>query len=372
VQSPSDPLDERGAVPTDRQERTVKLAAGLGLGGKKNFQADVEKLVELEKAGLDIVTCGEAWSFDAFTKLAYIAAKTERVQLATSIVNVFSRSATTIAVSAASIDEMSNGRFILGLGSSGAQVIEGFHGIPYTKPLSHIVDVIGVCRLVWKREKVVYSGKAITVPLPKDQGMGLGKPLNVMDYPLRPDIPIWWAALTQKAVETAAEVSDGWIPIHLIPEKIDTVWGEALAKGKARRGEGRLPFEVHAGVNVAIGEDLPVEDLQDQYRPQLALYVGGMGARGANFYNDMAVAFGFPDEAKVIQDLYLDGKKDEAATHVPKEWLQKSQLIGPKSFVKERLAAYKEAGITSLSIRPVGGQDPVKTVETMRELVDDL
>src|SRR6202012_2889315 len=165
-------------------------------------------------------------------------------------------------------------------------------------------------------------------------------------------------------------VADGWIPIHLIPEKVSEVWGPALQAGLARRGEGRLPFEVNCGANVAIGEHLPVQELRDQYRPQLALYVGGMGARGANFYNDMAVAFGFPDEAKAIQDLYLDGKKMEAAGLVPAEWLEKSQLIGPKSYVKERLAAFREAGVTTLSLRPVGDQDPVEMVEQIRELVD--
>jgi F420-dependent oxidoreductase-like protein len=350
----------------------MKLAMGLGLGGRNDFAASVTQITELEKVGLDVVSAGEAWSFDAFTKLAYVAAKTERVQLATAIVNVFSRSASTIAATAASIDQMSGGRFILGLGSSGPQVIEGFHGVPFTKPLSHIVDVIGVCRVLWRREKVIYSGSAITVPLPPGQGTGLGKPLNLMDYPLRPDIPIWWAALTPRSVETAAEVADGWIPIHLIPEKISEVWGDQLRAGLARRGAGRLPFEINAGVNVAIGENLPVQELRDQYRPQLALYVGGMGARGANFYNDMAVAFGFPDEAKAIQDLYLDGKKMEAATLVPAEWLEKSQLIGPRSYVKERLAAYREAGVNVLSVRPVGDQDPVALIEQMRELVDDV
>jgi F420-dependent oxidoreductase-like protein len=355
-----------------RQGAQMKLAMGLGLGGRGNFVESVEVITEMEKAGLDVVTAGEAWSFDAFTKLAYVAAKTERVQLATSIVNVFSRSATTIAVSAASVDQMSGGRFILGLGSSGAQVIEGFHGVPFEKPLSRIVDTIGVCRILWRREKVIYSGSAISVPLPAGEGTGLGKPLNVMDYPVRPDIPIWWAALTPRAVEKAAELADGWIPIHLIPEKVKEVWGGQLEAGLARRGEGRLPFEINCGVNVAIGEDLPVQKLRDEYRPQLALYIGGMGARGANFYNDMAVAFGFPDEAKIIQDLYLDGKKQEAATHVPAEWLEKSQLIGPKSYIKERLAAYREAGVTVLSVHPVGGQDPVAVIEQMRELVDDV
>lgn len=348
----------------------MKLGTALGIGGKGDPHQDVRRIVDMEKAGLDLVSVGEAWGFDAFTRLSYIAAKTERVQLATSIINVFSRSPSTIAASAASLDKLSGGRFVLGLGSSGGQVIEGFHGVPFTKPLSRIVDVIGVCRIVWRREKVVYSGKAVSVPLSAGQGAGLAKPLNLMDYPLRPDIPIWWAALTPKAVETAAELADGWIPIHLIPEKIEAVWGDALAAGRARRREDRLPFDIMASVNVAIGDNLPVEELRDRYRPALALYVGGMGARGANFYNDMAVAFGFPDAAKIIQDLYLEGKKDEAAAHVPTEWLEKSQLIGPRSYIKERLGAYREAGVTVLSVNALGGQDPIKTIEVMRELVD--
>lgn len=349
----------------------MKLATGLRIGGRGDPQQEVQRIVDMEKAGLDLVSAGEAWGFDAFTRLGYIAARTERVQLATSIVNVFSRSPSLIAASAASLDSLSGGRCVLGLGSSGGQVIEGFHGVPFTKPLSRIVDVINVCRIAWRREKIVYSGNAISVPLPSDKGAGLGKPLNLMDYPLRPDIPIWWAALTPRAVETAAEIADGWIPIHLIPEKVKEVWGDALAAGRSRRSGDRLPFDITAGVNVAIGEDLPVTELRDRYRPTLALYVGGMGARGANFYNDMAVSFGFPDEAKAIQDLYLEGKKDEAAALVPDEWLEKAQLIGPRSYVKERLGAYKEAGVTYLSFHPVGDQDPVKTVELLRELVDE-
>lgn len=348
----------------------MKLAAGIGIVGKADFQDQVRRIADMEKAGLDIVSAGEAWSFDAFSRLAYIAARTERVQLLTSIVNVFSRSPTAIAASAASVDAVSGGRFILGLGSSGPQVIEGFWGVPFTKPLSRIVDVIGICRMVWRRERVEYTGKAVSIPLPPGEGTGLGKPLRVMDYPVRPDIPIWWAALTPRAVQTAAEIADGWIPIHLIPDKVQQVWGDSLRAGLARRAPDRPPFDVHVSVNVAIGDALPVQELRDLYRPHLALYVGGMGARGANFYNDMAVSFGFPDEAKIIQDLYLDGRKDEAASHVPAEWLEKAQLIGPRSYIRDRLAAYREAGVTSLSITPVGGQDPVKTIEAMRDLVD--
>jgi F420-dependent oxidoreductase-like protein len=348
------------------------MKLGTGLRRAADFQASVQRVVDMEKAGLDIVSSGEAWGFDAFTKLAYVAARTERVQLATSIVNVFSRSPATLAVTAAGLDEISGGRAILGLGASGPQVIEGFHGVPYARPLSRIVDTIEVCRMVWRRDKVSYAGSAVTVPLPPGQGTGLGKALRVMDYPVRPDIPIWWAALTPRAVEKAAEVADGWIPIYVIPEKVGEVWGPALAAGRARRGPGRLPFETSVAVSVAIGENLPVRELRDQFRADLALHVGGFGARGANFYNDLAIAFAFPDEAKLIQDLFLAGKKAEAAAHVPDEWLEKASLIGPRNWVAERLAAYREAGITVLSITPVGDQDPVRTVEQLRELVDSL
>jgi len=347
----------------------VKIGYAMGIGGRRDPHQDAQRIVEMENVGLDLVNVGEAWGFDAFTRLAYLAALTERVELATSIVNVFSRSPATIAASAASLDTLSGGRFVLGLGSSGGQVIEGFHGVPFSKPLSRIVDVIGVCRMVWKREKVVYSGKAVSVPLSPHQGIGLAKPLHFMDYPLRSDIPIWWAALTPKAVETAAELADGWIPIHVIPEKIGDVWGKALAAGRTRRAPDRLPFDIMASVNVAIGDDLPVQELRDRYRAELALYVGGMGARGANFYNDMAVSYGFPDEAKAVQDLYLDGKKEEAAARIPAEWLEKAQLIGSRSYVKERIAAFEEAGVTVLSANPVGGQDPVRTIEALHDLV---
>jgi F420-dependent oxidoreductase-like protein len=251
-------------------------------------------------------------------------------------------------------------------------VIEGFHGIPFEKPLAHIVDVIGVCRVVWRRETVVYKGAAIEVPLAAGQGTGLGKALHLMDYPLRPDIPIWWAAQTPRAVERAGELADGWLPFGFIPERADQVWGAAISAGLARRGEGRLPFEIGTSVTVAIGEDLPVEDLRDAQRPGLALYLGGMGARGANFYNDTAIALGFADEARIIQDLYLDGNKNEAAKHVPAEWLEKTSLIGPKGYVAERLAAYKAAGVTTISVRTAGGQDPVKVVEALREILADV
>ncbi|MDR1999798.1 MAG: LLM class F420-dependent oxidoreductase [Frankiaceae bacterium] len=350
----------------------MKLSAGLGLGGRRDFEQVVQHLGEMERAGIDIITCPEAWSFDAFAQLAFIAARTERAQLMTSIVNVFSRSATQIAASAATVDEMSGGRFILGVGSSGPQVVEGFWGVPFTKPLSQIVDVIGVCRMMWRRDKVVYAGKAVQVPVPPGRGTGLGKPLNLMNYPIRQDIPIWWAAQTPKAVEMAAEIADGWLPFGFIPERADRVWAEALAAGKARRAKDRLPWEVSTGVSVAIGENLPVQQLRDQARPGLALYLGGMGARGANFYNDTAIKLGFADEAKEIQDLYLDGHRDQAAAKVPAEWLEKTSMIGPRSYVKERLAAYREAGVTTLSIRAVGGQDQIATIEAMRTLVDEL
>lgn len=350
----------------------IRLATGIHAAPSGGFPAAAENVVAMEKAGVDVVTTGEFYGFDAVSRMGYLAAKTERVQLATSILNVYSRSAALIAMTAASLDEMSGGRFILGLGTSGPQVIEGLHGVPYTKPLARVKDTIAICREVWKRVPLEYSGPALTVPLPPEQGSGLGKPLKLVDHPIRDNIPIWWASLTPKAVEATAEVADGWVPIHVIPDKMDQVWGKSLAAGMAKRSPERPPLDVVVQAAVAIGDNLPVTELRDRSRSTLALYVGGMGAREKNFYNDMAIAYGYADEAKVIQDLYLDGKKKEAAAVVPEEWTEKMNLIGSRSYVAERLAVYKAAGVTTLTINPIGDSDPIKTVELLRELVDDL
>ena len=349
----------------------MKLSMAINYSG--GFKEAVQRVVDLEKAGLDVVWIAEAYSFDAISQVGYLAAKTERVEIGTGIVNVYSRTAALMAMTAAGCDYVSDGRFILGLGASGPQVIEGFHGVPYEKPMVRIKEYIESCRMIWAREeKFQYDGQTVQVPLPEGQGTGLGKPLKIINHPVRKNIPIWWASLMGLSVSATAELADGWLPIFFDPEKFHDVWGDELKKGLAKRDPSLGQLQISAGGMVAIDENLTGDardKILDFSRPNVALYVGGMGARDKNFYNTICQKYGYVKEAIEIQDLYLDGKKDEAAAAVPKDMLEKTNLVGPKSYVKERLAAYKEAGVTILSVTPVAG-DPVKTIETLRELID--
>ena len=231
-----------------------------------------------------------------------------------------------------------------------------------------------VCRQTWKREVIDFHGKTVDIPLPAGQGTGLGKPLKLINHPVRNSIPLWWASLKGKSVEATAEVADGWIPVFYIPEKADLVWGDALALGRAKRSPSLAPLQTLAGGSVMITEDKDlVTKVLDSARPQAALYVGGMGARGKNFYNDIMSAYGWEGEAKTIQDLYLDGKKAEAAAAIPADYLSAAALVGPLGLVKERLAAYKEAGVTHLQMGLSGSlEQRIATVETMRKLADEI
>lgn len=351
----------------------MKLSMMINYAG--GFKESAARVVELEKAGLDQVWVAEAYSFDAISQIGYLAAVTNRVEIGTGIVNIYSRSAALMAMTAAGCDYVSDGRFILGLGASGPQVIEGFHGIPYEKPMQRTKEYMDVCREIWKREKALeYSGKTIQIPLPAGEGTGLGKPLKIINHPLRSSIPIWWASLMEKSVEATAAYADGWLPIMFIPEKFQNVWGNPLKAGLAKRDPSLGRLEISAGGMLAIDESLTGDaqaKILDFARPTTALYVGGMGARGKNFYNDIAHAYGYEKEAVAIQDLYLDGKKKEAAAEVPGEWLELSNLVGPRGYIKERVGAFKEAGVTVLSVNPVG-PDAVKTMETLRSIVDEV
>ena len=348
----------------------MKLAMALNYSG--DFHADVTRVQELEKAGLDVVWVAEAYSYDAISQVGYLAAKTERVEIGTGIINVFSRTATAIGQTAAGCDFVSDGRFILGLGASGPQVIEGFHGVPYEHPMPRIRETIEVCRMVWKREPVVFDGETIQVPLPAGQGTGLGKPLKLINHPKRSDIPVFWASLMGLSVAETARVANGWLPIFFDPEKFQQVWGDDLAKGMKDRDPSLGALQISAGGMVAIGDEYAgdgADRVLDMARPTTALYVGGMGARDKNFYNSIAKKYGYVDEATEIQDLYLSGRKEEAAGKVPRQLLANTNLVGPESHVAERIAAYKEAGVTHLSVNPIGA-DAVKTIETLRGLLD--
>jgi F420-dependent oxidoreductase-like protein len=349
----------------------MKLSMAINYSG--GFKEAAQRVVDLEKAGLDVVWIAEAYSFDAISQVGYLAAITERVEIATGILNVYSRTAALMAMTAAGCDYVSDGRFILGLGASGPQVIEGFHGMPYEKPMVRIKEYIESCRKIWAREeKFEFHGQTVNVPLPEGQGTGLGKPLKIINHPLRKDIPIWWASLMGLSVTATAQHANGWLPIFFDPEKFHDVWGDELKAGLAKRDPSLGQLEISAGGMLAIDDKIDDEarnKILDFARPQSALYIGGMGARDKNFYNTICQKYGYVKEAIEIQDLYLEGKKNEAAAAVPTQMLENTNLVGSKSYVKERLAAYKEAGVTILSVNPVGG-DAVQQIETLRELLD--
>jgi F420-dependent oxidoreductase-like protein len=349
----------------------VDVRIGIQASYSGGFRETAAEIRELESAGLDLATVAEVYTFDAVSQLGYLAAVTERVELMSGIVPIYSRTPALTAMTAAGLDFVSDGRFTLGLGASGPQVVEGWHGVPYDAPLQRTREVVEICRQVWRRERLVHEGPKYTIPLPAEQGTGLGKPLKLINTPVRDRIPVMLAAIGPKNVELAAEIAEAWEPIFFMPEKAGSVWGDSLAAGRARRDPALDDLQIVVGVPVAIGDD--VEPMLERVRPQLALYIGGMGARGKNFYNDLTRRYGYEDEARTIQDLYLDGRKDEAAAVVPEELVRAVSLVGPESHVAERVAAFRDAGVTTLVLQPLDDspESRLRTVETMREIADE-
>ncbi|NMH97191.1 LLM class F420-dependent oxidoreductase [Pseudonocardia acidicola] len=327
---------------------------------------NAEAVVALEQAGLDVVWVAEAYSFDAVSLMGYLAAKTERIQIGSGILPIYTRTPTLTAMTAAGLDALSDGRMILGLGASGPQVIEGFHGVPYDKPIARTREIIDICRTVWRRERLTNEG-LYPIPLPEGQGTGLGKPLKLINHPKRADIPIWVASLGDKNVEMTAELANGWLPHVLMPEKVREVFGPALDAGLAKRAPELGPLQMAGGGILAIEEEM-FEPARRLARGMYALYIGGMGARGRNFYNTIFQRQGYADEAKLIQDLYLDGKKEEAAAALPDEFIEKVTLIGPPSFVRERIAALGEIGVTQLLVNPISADAP-KVLSQVKEWI---
>lgn len=345
------------------------MKIGTMLSYASGFRQAADEIRELEKAGLDIVWVAEPYGFDAISQMGYLAAKTERVQIAAGVLPIYTRTPSLLAMSAAGVDAVSDGRAVLGLGTSGPQVIEGFHGVPFDAPVARIREIIEICRKVWRREVVTNDGPHYPLPLPAERGTGLGKPLKILTRPVRDDIPIVIAALAPKSVEQTAELADGWLPVFYHPTKARDRWGKALDKGAARRDSSRGPLEIYVGGMVGIGEGL--EPLRDQGRPGMALYVGGMGARGKNFYNDIFASYGYREEAARIQDLYLSGDKQGAADAIPASFIEETTLVGPKAFVAERLAQYRESGVTTLNVSLIGNtlRDRLLTLETLRGML---
>lgn len=314
------------------------------------FHEAVDRIVDLEKAGIDIAVVAEAYSFDAVSQLGYLAAKTTTVELASGVFPIYIRTPSLLAMTAAGLDFVSDGRFRLGIGTSGPQVMEGFHGVEFDAPIGRTREIVDICRKVWRRERVQYDGKYYQLPLPADRGTGLGKPLQLINHPVRERIPVTIAALGPKNVELTAEIAEGWQPVFYLPEKADSVWGEALAAGTAKRDPALGPLDVMVHASLAIGDN--VEDRLAWVKPQLALYIGGMGAKGRNFYHNLATRYGYGEVADKIQELYLAGRKREAIDLVPDELVRGMSLIGPRGFVQERIAAFAASGVTTLLVSP--------------------
>ncbi len=344
------------------------MRIGIPLAYSGGFTQAVKALADYEKAGLDVVFVAEAYTFDAVSQLGYIAASTQRLGIASGVMQLYTRTPTLIAMTAAGLDYVSGGRFTLGLGASGPQVIEGFHGVAYDSPLGRTRETIDICRMVWRREPVSYQGEHYQVPLAEGLGTGLGKPLKLINKPVRERIPISLAAIGPRNVELAAELAEAWQPAFFYPERAMQVWGEPLASGTAKRAPELGKLDTIVNVMLAIGED--AAPLRRLARPELALYFGGMGAPGRNFYNSLAQRYGFEQAAAHIQELYLAGRKDEAAAAIPDELVDGTTLIGPASWVKERIAAFAQAGVTTLNVVPVARthEARVQLIEQIRDL----
>ena len=335
------------------------------------FAATVAELADHERAGLGIVWVPEAYSFDAVSQLGYLAARTSRLEIAAGVLQIYTRTPTLTAMKAAGLDFVSDGRFTLGLGASNPQVVEGFHGVRYDAPVARTREIVEICRAVWRRERLEHDGRHYRVPLPLEEGTGLGKPLRLINHPVRERIPIVLAALGPRNVALAAEIAEGWLPILYVPERAGALWGPALDEGRAHRDSALGPLDVVASATLCITDDTDVaRRVLDDLRPFVALYAGGMGARGRNFYNDVVRGYGWEAQAREIQDLYLDGHKDAAAAAVPEDMLRQMALVGPRGHVAERLAAFAAAGVTTINVTPLGGSaaERVAQVEATVEL----
>jgi len=331
------------------------------------MREQADEIAAWEGAGLQSVTLGEAYSFDCVSQLGYLAACTTSVELATGILPLDTRTPTLLGMTAAGLDYASEGRFRLGLGASGPQVVSGFHGLPFEGSLGKIRETIAICRTLLRREPVVHHGRWYDVPL------GDARPLKLINKPVRPTVPISVAALGERTVALTAEVADLWEPIFYYPERAGDVWADALASGAAKRdaGLGRLGLVLRTPtVVLRAGED-PTPWL-DAARPDLALYVGGMGSREQNFYNTLAGRYGFASEAATIQDLFLAGRHAEAAAAVPDELVRGTSLIGEQAWIRDRLALMAEHHVDVLNVAPLrqGTKERLTTITAIRSLMD--
>ena len=342
----------------------MRLGLNVGYWGLGLTAAEQLEIVrEAEAAGFDSVWAAEAYGSDTATVLTWLGAQTETLKLGSAIFQMPGRTPAMTAMTAATIDNISGGRMLLGIGSSGPQVAEGWHGQPFARQLQRTREYVGIVRKALARERLEWDGDAYTLPLPD----GPGKALKLMISPVQDRIPIYIAAIGPKNTQLTGEIADGWLPTFFSPEHVSDSRA-LLQEGADRAGNGKQiddSFDIAPVVNVSIDDDL--DRARDSMRPVLALYVGGMGSREKNFYNAIVQRYGFEDAAKEVQDLYLDGKKDEAAAALPTELIDMVSLCGPKDRVAERLEVYRDAGVGTLICAPMAFD-----FDSRRQMVHDL
>jgi F420-dependent oxidoreductase-like protein len=341
----------------------MRLAINVGYWGPRP-SLDMDLVREAERLGYDSVWAAEAWGSDAVTVLSWVAARTERIKVGSAILQMPARTPAMTAMTAVTLNELSGGRVILGLGLSGPQVVEGWHGVPYGKPLARTREYVAIVRMITERRHPArFTGAYYQLPYRGDDATGLGKPLKLITHPTHP-VPIYLASIGPKNVALTAEIADGWLPVFYSPYRAADVFGPALSAGFAASGEAGKAnrFDVVPTVSVVVSDDLAAA--REQVRPGIGFYVGGMGARGKNFYNDLARRYGFEEAAQTIQDLYLDGKRRQAIAAVPDALVDEVSLVGPPERIRARLEAWREAGVTTLSV----SNPDIATLRTLAEI----
>ncbi|MEE8601704.1 LLM class F420-dependent oxidoreductase [Euzebya tangerina] len=323
------------------------MRLGLNIGYSGSSIGDVMPLIQhADEVGVDSVWAAESYGSDAATVLAYAAAKTERIKVGSAIFQMPARTPANTAMTAMTLDALSGGRMLLGLGLSGPQVVEGWHGVPYGKPLTRTREYVEIVRTIIARdERLEHDGEEYQIPYSGEGATGLGKPLKSILHPVRPAIPIYLAAIGPKNVQLTAEIADGWLPIFYSPER-ETIYNENLDAGMEAAGRDGSDFDIAPTVSVVMGDD--IEACRDMLRPMFALYIGGMGSKEKNFYNDLACRYGFEEAAGKIQDLYLAGNKSEAIALVPDALVDECALVGPLDRILDRLEAWKDSRIGTM------------------------
>jgi F420-dependent oxidoreductase-like protein len=355
----SDSAADRAAA---GEESDMRLGLMLGYSAGK-VELPIELVQEADRLGVYAVWTAEAYGSDAVTPLAWLGALTSRIRLGTAIMQMPGRTPANAAMTAMTLNQLSGGRFLMGLGLSGPQVVEGWHGASYAQPLARTREYVSIVRHILRRENpLTFEGRHYQIPYRGDDATGLGKPLKSTLH-AQPDIPIYLAAIGPKNVELAAEIADGWLPIFFSPARYDEIFKSHVEAGLARAGKTMASFDIAPTVSVVINDNLDI--CYNMLRPMLALYIGGMGAKGKNFYYDLASRYGYQDAADDIQAAYLSGDRGAAMARVPAELIDEVALVGPRERVRERLARWLESPVTTLNMT-------VFDVETLKAMVELL